>query len=398
MVPRPLITRFLATALLPLLFSVASAQADAPTQAPISFGTTVYDTITDPAAFDIWEFAAVTGEQYRADMHASDGLAPLLGLRDPAGDVETASNILEDGSTLDAEPDSTATLFFEITRDGLFALIATRVGRNEGTTTGSYSLTLTLLSGPPTPDNTYVDVVFRCDSQDVTTAFVIEFGDQSELGGGYTITAYGLDGFDPVIRLGGDDGSSDAPCNLGTPPADDPLLVIDTGAGEPESLTGVSISGAAVYTLAQADTRVRITVGSRDGRPGRYVLRIQGLAVESAGDVDAVSVRIGPRATAESVMLWMLRDGLSRLDPNISGPESIGVCADVALRSCPLEFFGAAISYRSNLGAESATDRLDSVAYINPGSTDPVELSLASQNGRATGAYVLWAVGALPSQ
>lgn len=397
MVPRPVITRLATVFLWGGVMMLTSAQADAPTQSTISFGSTVSDTITNRAIFDIWEFDAIAGEQYRADMAASDGLAPLLGLRDPAGNVDTASNMLDDGSVLDAEPDTSATLFFEITRDGLFALIATRVGRDEGTTTGSYTLTLTRLSVPQAPDNTYVDVVFRCNSDEVTTALIVEFGDQSETGAGYTITAFGLDGFDPVVRLGGDDGSSGALCERSVPAPEDPEISVSLGSDEPLTFYGVSITGAAVYSLAESDTEVRVTVGSKDGRPGRYALRIEGLSIESLGDSDMIVVRAGPFAKAEPIWLWMLRSGLSRLDPDIDVPDEIAFCADVALRTCEPSLIGSGITVRSNQGSVTRTDRLDAVAALNTGTSDPIELTVSSQNGRSTGAYTLWVFGTLPA-
>ena len=397
MVPRPVITRLVTVFLWGGVMMLTSAQADAPTQNTISLGATVTDTITGRAFFDIWEFDAATGEQYRADMVASDGLAPLLGLRDPAGNVETASNMLDDGSTLDAEPDATATLFFEITRDGLFALIATRVGRDEGTTTGSYTLTLTRLSVPQAPDNTYVDVVFRCKSEDVTTALVVVFGDQSETGAGYTIEAFGFDGFDPVIRLGGDDGTGGALCQMSAPATDDPAINVNLGAAEPLTFSGVSITGASVYSLTESDTEVRLTVGSKDGRPGRYALRIEGLSIESLGDADLIVVRSGPLAKTEALWLWMLRSGLSRLDPYIVAPDDIAVCADVALRTCGASLLGSGITIRTNQGGATGSDRLDAVTVLNTGASDPIELVVSSQNGRSTGAYTIWVFGTLPA-
>ena len=107
--------------------NVSHAQ-DSPTSAPIAIDVPVLDRIPDAAPFDIWAFSAVAGEQYRADMQAAGGLAPLLGLRASSGDIIVASNQFNDGTTQDAEPDDLVTIFFEIPSDGEYALIATRVG------------------------------------------------------------------------------------------------------------------------------------------------------------------------------------------------------------------------------------------------------------------------------
>jgi hypothetical protein len=49
-------------------------------------------------------------------------------------------------------------------------------------------------------------------------------------------------------------------------------------------------------------------------------------------------------------------------------------------------------------GAQQVSpDRLDAVALLEPGDSDPFELAAASQNPRTTGAYTLWLFGVLPT-
>lgn len=383
-----------------LLFYVlipAHAQ-DAPTSAPIAVDVPVSDTITHAAPFDVWEFAALPGEQYRADMQAAEGLAPLLGLRAPSGDIIVASNQFDDGTTQDAEPDDLVTIFFEIPAGGDYALVATRVGTDNGTTQGSYTLTMTLIAAAPVPVDDYIDVTFRCGAVYATTAIALQFEDQSAPESGYQITVYGLDGFDPVIRLGGDDGSSNAPCEQSTPP-DEPLA-FEFNLGDQGSFTfgeADATSMAALNVPAEQSGPVRITVGSRDGTSGHYALRISGLNIESAGNADAVTVRSGPFAKDESVAIWMLRDGLNRLDPMLAVPDGSKNCVDLGLRSCVDGLTGASLRMLSDGTQQVVPDRLDAVALLEPSDSDPFELAAASQNPRTTGAYTLWLFGGLPS-
>lgn len=399
MVSRAFLTRLACLVLLLTAVPLASAQDGTPlppTQSTMNEGVPVVDTITDHAPFDIFEFSAVAGDQFRAEMVASNGLAPLVGLRDPSGTVVSRSDMFDDGTTRDALVNSTATLFFEIPADGLYALVATRVGTSEGITSGDYTLTMTRIGSAPIPDDTYVDVVFRCETQDVTTALVVDFGDASEQANEYVVTVYGFDGFDPVIRLGGDDGAGAAPCALSEAVLNAPRLEVDFGAGDSEVFEGVPITGVAFYTVSEADTNVRITVGSRSGVSGRFALLIDGLAIESAGDTDVVTIRSGPRAKSEPVAVWMLRHGLSRLDPLLIVPDGVESCADVGLRTCTGILAGASMTYIANTETVSSTDRLDAAAHLDIDSSDPVLIAAASQNGRTTGEYSIWFFGALP--
>lgn len=371
---------------------------DVPTNAPIAVDVPVSDTIAHAAPFDVWEFAALPGEQYRADMQAAEGLAPLLGLRAPSGDIIVASNQFDDGTTQDAEPDDLVTIFFEIPTGGEYALVATRVDTDNGTTQGRYTLTMTLIAAAPVPEDEYVDVTFRCGAVYATTAVALQFEDQSAPESGYWITVYGFDGFDPVIRLGGDDGTGSAACEQSAPP-DEPLA-FEFNLGDQGSFTFGEVditSVAALNVPAEQSGPVRITVGSRDGASGHYALRVSGLVIESAGNADPVTVRSGPFAKDEPVTVWMLRDGLNRLDPILAVPDGTRHCVDLGLRSCSDGLTGANLRMLSDGAQQVSPDRLDAVALLEPGDSDPFELAAASQNPRTTGAYTLWLFGVLPT-
>ena len=395
------LTRFLPVPLIFLLMlsvSIPILAQDVPTSAPIAVDVPVSDSITHVAPFDVWEFSAISGQQYRADMQASEGLAPLLGLRAPSGDIIAASNQFDDGTTQDAQPNDLVTIFFEIPAGGEYALVATRVGTDSGVTQGSYTLTMTLIAVAPVPEDEYVDVTFRCSAVNATTAVAFEFSDQAAPESGYWITVYGFGGFDPVIRLGGDDGSSGADCSQGAPP--DELLAFEFNLGDQGSFTfgAEDVTGVAALNVPTAQSGpIRITVGSRDGAPGRYALHISGLAVESTGSADLVTVRGGPFAKDEPVTVWMLRDGFSRLDPIFYVPDGMKNCADLGLRSCAEGLTGASLRVLSDGEPLVSPDRLDAVALLENSDSELFELTAASQNPRTTGAYTVWLFGLLPS-
>jgi hypothetical protein len=384
--------------LLGLFVLLPSHAQDVPTSAPIAVDVPISDTITDAAPFDIWEFPALAGEQYRADMQAADGLAPLLGLRAPSGDIIVASNQFDDGTTQDAEPDDLVTIFFEVPAAGDYALVATRVGTDGGTTEGNYTLTMSLIAAAPEPDDAYVDVTFRCGTANATTAITVQLRNQAMLENGYQITVYGFDGFDPVIRLGGDDGRSGTPCEESEGPDEQTAFEFELGDFGDFTFAAVDVTGVArLNVLPEQSETIRITVGSRDGASGHFALQFSNLTVESAGEVASLTVRSGPFAKDESVTLWMLRDRLSRLDPMLAVPDGVTNCADLGLRSCSNGLTGAGIRVLSDGVVQLASDRLDAVAYLETTGIQPVEVTVASQNPRSTGAYALWLFGFLPS-
>jgi hypothetical protein len=167
-----------------------SAQDDV-TNAAIAYGDTVEDTLTAESFFDLWAFYGGKGDRIRVSMTATEGLAPLIGLLD-------ASRSLVAHSPLEAEINSTAMLEFTLPVSGEYVINATRIGNFEGTTTGSYTLTLNLVRNDET--HTYQDVTFLCSSNEVTTAATFEFHPDRDTDQHYRITLFGFNGFEPVLR------------------------------------------------------------------------------------------------------------------------------------------------------------------------------------------------------
>lgn len=92
--------------------------------------------ITDTYPYELWEFEAYAGETLTITMTATGGnLSPYLGL------------LTDDETTLLAESGPAAggiaQLTYSFDRDGIYVVMATREGVEEGNTTGDYELTLT---------------------------------------------------------------------------------------------------------------------------------------------------------------------------------------------------------------------------------------------------------------
>src|SRR5690606_234835 len=110
----------------------------------------VMGEISDVFPYEIWEFEAYAGETLTMTMTATSGdLSPYLGLL--TGD-ETIL-LAESGPARDG----VAQLTYTFDRDGIYVLVATREGVEDGTTAGNYELSLTAGEAALPPAATPVD-------------------------------------------------------------------------------------------------------------------------------------------------------------------------------------------------------------------------------------------------
>lgn len=380
--------------LLGLEAGLAAAQdtpVEVPTQSTIGIGEPVSDTISDSAIFDVYEFTARQGDVIRAVMTAGDGLAPLLGLRGTSGDIIVRSDVDETGRAADAPPNGTAIIEYEVPEDGDFVLVPTRAGTSSGTTTGSYTLLLTLIEEGETDGRStaYQPVRFRCGSDEFVTAMSLVFGEDYAQSTDYRLIVFGLDGFTPAVRLGND---AAAGCLDGT--------LLD-GASL-ESLGGKRVNPDAdalvayAYEIAVPQQQVFVAVGSLT--PGRYAVVLEGSSIAPSGDQDGALVGVGPLDAAEGVLdVYMLRGTSSRIDPQLGVAypgQTPAVCDDASYGDC--DAVPAAAGYALTLDAMTRIEggRLDAGAQVQPGNPNPVALILSSAN-RAQGAYWLLISGQL---
>ncbi len=368
----------------------ASGSSDDITRASISYGAVVTDTITDRSPFDWWTFRGNTGEVIRIRMVGADGLAPLIGVITLSGDLIARSDARPDETLQDAGVDSLTELQFTVPENGEFTIVATRVGNFEGTTTGSYTLSVTLETVLTAPD--LQDVTFRCDAYEVTTAATLEIGGEGD-DGEYRLSVYGLDGFQPYLRIetpvngGTTRCSSDGDATIGdqfTLPGENPVTVVE---GSPYTLRHILAGMQEVGQLT-------LTLGSRDGQPGRYLLVIEGYTIDPAGDMDQIKVRLGPLATASTMQVYMLGKGDGRIDPQVrmlmydeaSNPILDVTCDDAGLRTCAEVLPASEYSVALKLdGTQLTGDRLDAGVQFAPGSTERVYIQFLSRTETTRG-------------
>lgn len=372
-----------------LVFPVL-AQSDEPNIATMNYDETMNDTITSAAIFDWWRVQAIEGDVLVAEMTASVGLEPLLGLLSPGGDLVTRS--------ADGAANGTVTLEYSVPTTGLYTLVTTRVGNAEGTSTGAYTLSVRRDNPVPTRPDNYQDVTFRCRDYEATTVATVQLPEDNRSELSYRMTVYGIDGFQPVIRTGFSAEPDFTDCQArGMGTLDDTFTL----PGEaPRTVTAETITQVSQITLNGAEKmgQITLTIASKDGAAGRYVALIEGLRIES-GDTDGVQIGIGPLAAQlTDLTVYMVAMPNSRLDPFMSLPDGGATCDDAGLRGCETvpAFNGASFTLHNSGLLTISGDRNDAGLKLNPGNPDPQTVLLGSREGKTYGDYALVLLGTLP--
>jgi hypothetical protein len=283
--------------------------------------------------------------------------------------------------------------------DGQHTVVATRVGNMQGTTTGRYVLDVRRAGGIPERENPFQEVIFRCTDFEAATVATLSFADDPETTNRYRINVYGLGDFKPVIRVylsepDLEDCSSDPSSteNISYTFPDQDTITLEND--ESPSAAQLMLTGADRMGL------VTLTIGSKDGAPGRYMAVIDGFKIEPATDTDAIELRIGPLAALNPLQVYMVGAGNSRVDPtmlfvgdNIANSFS---CDDTGRRDCenvpPIDGVGAVL----NDGLRVMGDRFDAGVLFNPGNPDPTVIELGSFSSNTSGDYALVVMGQLP--
>ncbi|MEO0564881.1 MAG: hypothetical protein AAF125_22430, partial [Chloroflexota bacterium] len=182
-----------------LFITQAAAQQDPGpvpiTVLPISPGNVVADDITEEGIFDWWTFNGFVGQEVVVEMAAEPELAPLIGLLSPTRRLVAQS---EPGA-----PGDVVTMRFTVEQSGEHTIVATRTGNADGTTTGGYQLAFNLEEGVqlaerPEPDR-YRRVLLTCSGEEVVNVLTLGIQDDADGGDVIAVSAYGLDGFLPVL-------------------------------------------------------------------------------------------------------------------------------------------------------------------------------------------------------
>lgn len=394
-----------------LLLSLSTIQAqegetDQITTADIAYGDVVEDTITTGSFYDHWIFYGTQDEVVVIRMSASEGLAPLIGVINQGGNLLTRSDLMEDGSLVNPSVNSVSELRFIVPQDGEYTVVATRAGLNTGTTTGRYRLALTLEQAVSVTDSDLQDVVFRCGEHEITTAMTMEFNSEGDDGEYYRITVYGLDGFQPYIRI-------DIPFDGDT---GDPTTTDCTSEGKntvgdqytlPSQAT-VTVEDGSPYTAQHVLTgmqeigQLTLIIGSRDGAAGRYIAVIEGFSINQPADRDNLNVRVGPLARDSEMLIYMIRAPDTRIDPQVwmlaQNPAIDFVCDDAGRFDCADIPAAALYEFSLSDGTTIAGSRLDAGVRIATGNPDRVALQFRSRSATTSGDYSLVIVGELPEK
>lgn len=108
----------------------------------ISIGAAANGTINQNSFLHLYAFQGNAGEQVTITMRSTDGLDAYLGIMNPSDEV-----IAEDDDSGGGASGYDAQISLRLPESGVYVIIATRAGIDQGTSTGSYTLEVT--SGAP---------------------------------------------------------------------------------------------------------------------------------------------------------------------------------------------------------------------------------------------------------
>lgn len=386
----------LAFILLATLPAFAQEGQDNPTVLDTRYDALETDTITSLSIYDWWRIQAAANDVIVVDMQAADGLAPLLGLLDDSGNLVARS--------ADGAVNGAINLEYTAPTPGTYTIVATRVGNADGTTTGSYSLQVRRANAVPVVTNTLQDVTFVCRDFEATTAASLQFIDDRRDDLKYRITVYGMDGFQPVLRVKFNVQNLDEPYEDCI--TDGRSMLNDTftlPGEETRTVTEDTLQYSAQFIISGADLAdiVELTLGSRDGAPGRYMMVIDSFSIDPADDLDGMEVRIGPLAATRSfITAYMVAGANSRLDPLLRWNEAEQECDDAGRAACKgvPTFAGAGVSLHENEGLTITGDRSDAGLILAPGNPDSMTLEFGSRSADTSGAYAVILIGELPAR
>ncbi|MCA9904999.1 MAG: hypothetical protein KC547_14185 [Anaerolineae bacterium] len=374
--------------LLVLLAAVQGVNAQS-SAGDIAYGLSVNGTLTNDVLFQLWRFEAHAGDNLRVGMQASGGLAPLIGILDSGGDLVAAS---PDGAV-----DAGVTVTYTIPADGVYTLVATRVGRDQGTTTGSYVLSLALVN-PPAPGSNAREVTFRCGTAEIASALKIVLDSSLVVEGvNYRINVYGLDGFQTTVHITSDLEITNY-CRRGNDHTGGDYIVLP---GE----TPVIIDEALQANTFELDIEqpevlgdVNIVIGSEDAAAGRYLAVITGLSIDAPGEQDFVQFEVGPLAAQADVLVYAVAVDAanSRLDPYVRlYPNDTG-CDDAGRRGCEdvPSIAGAGLRLADEFSLMG--DRFDAGVRLRRDDLERQLVEIGSFSGNTSGEYALVIIGTLP--
>lgn len=385
--------------------------SDEPTISPIGFDQIVQDTITDKAVYDWWQISLQADDVIVVEMQAFDGLSPLVGILSPTQELVSRSD-----EARPPEPNALAVVQYRATANGVFTVVATREGNQDGVTIGGYQLRVRKINAIPDRQNDLPPVEFRCNKLVGTNVLMLSFEDEipdsftPEQGyrERYRLSIYGEDAFAPLIladsdlvktgRLDCDNDASAVIGNTYTRPGE-PMVTLD------EALQ----AHAAQVTLQNTSLQdqfgqIRFTLGSLNAAPGRYFVELEGLALEQPGDEDTLTLRPGPLAAQMPLTVYVVGENPGRLDVSLmaygSDNAMIAQCDDAGRGDCSdvpsFEGAGATTTGESEMPLVVG-DRFDAGVRLPVDSKWPVSIDINAGDTGTYGRYTIFIMGELPA-
>jgi len=363
----------------------------------IFYDVPVQGRITDTTYFDFWRFSAMAGDEIIVRMKGEGGLAPLIGIAGSNREVIVRSDMDENGGQLpDAEPNTTVELRFTVPINGEFSIVATRAGREAGSTQGDYTLVITRANSADIQREQALQAVeFRCNEDIVTSALNIQLPNPSQPTT-YRLTVYGLGDFDPAIRIfaGLEDEykycTTDGQNTIGDEVAfwDTPTIVIDESSKTAQySLNSVGELGQLTFTIA-----------SVSGGRGQYIAVLEGLTLTEVNQVNPMDAQIGAVALGSSFIIYMLKSPETRIDPFMAQSlfdGSLISCDDAGGRGCDAIPSASTIAISLSDGTEIHGDRFSAGLELTPEGLELLNLQFMSRAVNATGDYTVIIIGEL---
>lgn len=402
----------LCLSLIIFISSSVYAQEDQPLVTEIEYDRTVQETLTDYAFFDWWRLEVEIGDIITISMEAGGGLQPLLGLLDENSELLTRSDL-----EAVAEVDGVAFIQHTAQTAGLYTIIASRDGRDQGTTTGAYLLTVTNRNATQqSRPNPFFETEFRCSEWLMTNALTFEFVEDntrpevvgpSEVVEFYRISAYGLDGFQPVIRILADvlkdrpldctdSARATEGAQLNLPFLDEPFIATEDNTD--------SVAMVTVTNSGDGDPLgdIAVSIGAKDGSSGRFIVILEGMELHERGDSDEFLVRRGPFAGDSALDIYMIGDSDNRLDSLLESideeTDTLQLCDDIGRDDCAdfpsLEEISITIGDLANYSA----DRFDSALRLDSSDNNPTRVLFHSREYNTSGKYIVMFVGQLPAR
>ena len=370
---------------------------DTPRSDPMPLNAVVNENLTDIAFYDWWFIQASVDDTLLIEMRATGDLEPLIGLLDGGGTLIARS--------ADGEAGGSVTLEHTVPTTGEYVVVATRVGNRDGTSIGEYELSVRLAGSGSRPVDLYQQVEFRCGDMQVTIAATLIFAEDRDLFTFYRISVYGLDTFVPVLRVYAE-GLDVPDCARDSQAMDGDTLALPGLDIGPVTVTGDLLEQAAQLTISGTvyPGQVTVTIGALDGLPGRFVAIVQGMTIFPANDRDTLRIGQGPLAARRPLLLYMVSDKSSRLDPALDLPRDIDparalACNDAGGRRC--EDMPSANGLRltlTNGDAEIVGGRFDAGLLLEAGEPVVIPLTLRSFMDATSGPYTLVLTGELPAR